>query len=325
MNTKIPNTMRAAAIDRFGGAERIALQTLPVPKAGPDEIVIRVETAGVAVWDAFEREGGFAEMFGLKPAFPYVLGTDGAGTVATVGEQVTRFREGDRVCAAVLVNPKGGFYAEYAVANSDNAMHVPDKLTTEQAGVMLSDALTALQGLDDMLALKRGETIMIFGASGGIGHLAVQLAKRMGARVLAVASGDDGVALAQRLGADAVVNGRKSDVTAAARDFAPDGLDAALLTAGGDAADRALAAVRNGGRAAFPNGVMPEPKIPSGVRQSTYDVTVNREAIAKLNRLIEAGPFEVHVARIFPLENAAEAHRALGQHYLGKLALRVSA
>ena len=77
--------MRAAAIDRFGGAERIALQTLPVPKAGPDEIVIRVETAGVAVWDTFEREGGFAEMFGLKPVFPYVLGTDGAGTVATRG------------------------------------------------------------------------------------------------------------------------------------------------------------------------------------------------------------------------------------------------
>ena len=189
----------------------------------------------------------------------------------------------------MLVNPKGGFYAEYAVAHSDNAMHVPDKLTTEQAGVMLSDALTGLQGLDDVLALKRDETIMIFGAGGGIGHLALQLAKRMGARVFAVASGDDGVALAQRLGADAVVNGRNSDVTAAARDFASGGLDAALLTAGGDAADRALASVRNGGRAAFPNGVMPEPKIPSSVRQSTYNVTANREAIEKLKQLIEAG------------------------------------
>jgi len=325
MNAKIPDTMRAAAIDRFGDAERITLQTLPVPKAGPDEIVIRVETAGVAVWDTLEREGGFAEMFGLKPVFPYVLGTDGAGTVAALGEQVTRFHEGDRVCASVLVNPKGGFYAEYAVANSDNAMHVPDKLTNEQAGVMLSDALTGLQGLDDVLALKRDETIRIFGAGGGIGHLAVQLAKRMGARVFAVASGDDGVALAQRLGADAVVNGRTSDVTAAARDFASGGLDAALLTAGGDAADRALASVRAGGRAAFPSGVMPEPKIPSEVRQGTYNATINRGAIEKLKHLIEAGPFEVHVARTFPLGNAAEAHRALSQHYLGKLALRVSA
>ena len=147
----------------------------------------------------------------------------------------------------------------------------------------------------------------------------------MGARVFAVASGDDGVALAQRLGADAVVNGRTSDVTAAARDFASGGLDAALLTAGGDAADRALASVRAGGRAAFPSGVMPEPKIPSEVRQGTYNATINRGAIEKLKHLIEAGPFEVHVARTFPLGNAAEAHRALSQHYLGKLALRVSA
>ena len=125
--------------------------------------------------------------------------------------------------------------------------------------------------------------------------------------------------------ADAVVNGRNSDVTAAARDFASGGLDAALLTAGGEAANRALASVRAGGRAAFPSGVMPEPKIPSDVRQSTCNVTVNREAIEKLQHLIEAGPFEVHVARTFPFGNAAEAHRALSQHYLGKLALPISA
>ena len=147
----------------------------------------------------------------------------------------------------------------------------------------------------------------------------------MGARVLAVASGDDGVALAQRLGADTVVNGRNSDVTAAARDFASGGLDAALLTAGGEAANRALASVRAGGRAAFPSGVLPEPKIPSDLRQGTYNVTVNRQAIEKLQHLIEAGPFEVHVARTFPLGKAAEAHRALSEHYLGKLALQVSA
>ena len=189
---------------------------------------------------------------------------------------------------------------------------------------MASDALTALRGLDDMLGLKPGETLMIFGAGGGIGHLAVQLAKRMGARVLAVASGDDGVALARRLGADVVVNGRKDDVAAAARAFAPGGLDAALMTAGGEAADRALTAVRDGGRVAYPNGVEPEPKVRPGVRLSSYDVVVDRGAIEKLNRLIEAGPFEVHVARTFRLDQAAEAHRALDDHYLGKLALRLS-
>ena len=187
------NTMQAAAIDRFGGIETITLRTLPVPEVGPDEVLIRVESAGVAVWDVFEREGGFAQMFGIEPKFPYVLGSDGAGTVAAVGEQVSRFKEGDRVYAAALTNPKGGFYAEFTAVKVDNVSHVPDKLTTEQAGVMPSDAMTALRGLDDMLDLKQGEALMIFGATGGIGQLAVQLAKRMGARVLAIASGRSAV------------------------------------------------------------------------------------------------------------------------------------
>src|SRR5437762_11178196 len=103
---------------------------------------------------------------------------------------------------------------------------------------MPSDALTALRGLDEILGLKRGESLMVFGAGGGIGHLAVQLAKRIGAGEFAVASGDDGVALAKRLGADAVTHGRKDDFEAAAHGFAPNGVDAALLTAGGVTTDR---------------------------------------------------------------------------------------
>ncbi len=317
-------TMKAAAIDRFGGVETLRLQTLPVPEVGPDEILIRVESAGVGQWDPFEREGGFARLFGIEPEFPYVLGSDGAGIVAAVGERVDRFKEGDRVYAISVLNPKGGFYAEYTAVKAKDASHVPDKLTTEQAGTMPVDAMTALRGLDDTLGLKPGESLMIFGASGGIGHLAVQLAKRMGARVLAVASGDDGVALATRLGADATVNGRKEkeDVTAAALEFAPNGLDAALLTAGGETAQKALAAVREGGRVAYPNGVEPEPQARSGVAIQGYQGTPDPQAIEKLNRLIESGPFMVHVARMFPLDRAADAHRALATHYLGKLGLR---
>jgi NADPH2:quinone reductase len=317
-------TMKAVALDRFGGIETLRLQTLPVPEVGPDEILIRVESAGVGQWDPFEREGGFVREFGIKPKFPYVLGSDGAGTVAAVGKRVERFNEGDRVYAVSVLNPKGGFYAEYAAVKVDEASHIPDKLTTEQAGAMPVDAITALRGLDDTLGLQPGESLMVFGASGGIGHLAVQLAKRMGARVLAVASGDDGVDQARRLGADAVADGHKDDVAAAAREFAPDGLDAVLLTAGGAVADQALAAVREGGRVAYPNGVEPEPQARAGVTIQSYDGTPDPQAIEKLNRLIESGPFVVHVARTFPLDRAADAHRALDTHYLGKLALRPS-
>src|SRR6476659_10937421 len=114
------NTMQAAAIDRFGGIETITPRTLPVPEVGPDEVLIRVESAGVAVWDVFEREGGFAKAFGIEPKFPYVLGSDGAGTVAAVGNGVERINPGERVYAFGLVNPKGGFYAEYAAIKADD-------------------------------------------------------------------------------------------------------------------------------------------------------------------------------------------------------------
>jgi NADPH:quinone reductase-like Zn-dependent oxidoreductase len=315
-------TMRAAALDRFGGVENIHVEQLPVPEPGPDEVLLRIESAGVGVWDPYEREGEFAKMFGVKPSFPYVLGSDGAGTVAAVGAQVHRFKEGDHAYALALVNPKGGFYAEYAAVKADNVSPIPKKLSVEQAGVMPSDALTALRGLDQILKLQKGESLMVFGAGGGIGHLGVQLAKRIGARVFAVASGDDGVALAKRLGADAVANGRKDDIEAAARAFAPGGLDAALVTAGGEVTDRALRAMKKDGRVAYPNGVTPAPTAPSGVSVQSYDMEPTPQQIERLNRLIESGPFEVHVARTFPLDKAADAHRELDKHYLGKLALR---
>ena len=316
-------TMRAVALDRFGGPETLKVQTIPVPEPGEDEILIHVEAAGVGAWDPFEREGGFVEILGREPKFPYVLGTDGAGTVAAVGGTVKDFKEGDRVYAAELGNPKGGFYGEYAVVKAVNASLIPGKLTMDQAAVLASDGLTALKGLEEVLKLQAGESVMIFGASGGIGHLAVQLAKRMGARVFAVASGEDGVKFVKDLGADAVANGRSDEVLEVARKFAPEGIDAALVTAGGDATDRALAAIRADGRVAYPNGVMPEPKPPTKVRLEAYDGDGGREAIARLNELIEAGRFEVHVDSVFPLEQAAAAQAALEEHHLGKIALKV--
>src|SRR5262252_9522635 len=249
-------TMRAVAIDEFGGIEKMQPRELPVPDVAADEILIRVDTAGVAVWDPFEREGGFAKEFGMQPHFPHVLGWDGAGTVEEVGDDVHNLKRGDRVYGINdFMNPKGGFYAEYAVIKADNAATIPPALSTRNAGVLATDGVTALDGLDKTLRLKAGESIVILGASGGIGHLAVQLAKRMKARVLAVASGKDGVEFVKRLGADKVIDGHREDILKAAHEFAPKGLDAALLTVGGKAAKQAVAALREGGRGAYPNGV----------------------------------------------------------------------
>lgn len=317
-----PKVMRAMALDQFGGVERLQPHTLPAPEAGAGEVRIRVEAAGVGVWDTYEMQGRFAAMLGGKPQFPYVPGSDCAGTVESAGPGVTRFRAGDRVYAFALGNPKGGAFAEYVAVSAERVSPVPGNLPAVQAGAMPVDAMTALRGLE-ALQLKPGETVMIFGAGGGIGHLAVQLAQRMGARVLAVASGDDGVALARRLGAEQAVNGRSADVAAAGRAFAPGGLDAALLTAGGEAAAQALLALRSGGRAAYPNGVESVPQAPAGTTAKNFDGWPDEPAMARLNALIAAGSFDVHVARTFPLERAAEAERALAEHYLGKLALQL--
>lgn len=316
-------TMRAVALDEFGGPEALRIQELPIPQIEPNEVLIRVEAAGVGAWDPYEREGRFVEITGVKPTFPYVLGTDGAGTIAAVGKDVNRFKEGDRVYAAQLANPKGGFYAQYAAINSDNVSHIPGHMSIEQAAVLPTDAVTALTGLEKVLGLKAGESLMVYGASGGIGHLALQLAKRIGANVFAIASGDDGVQFAKKLGADSVVDGRGDDVLEAAKTFAPNGIDAALVTAGGERTDEALLAIRKGGRIAYPHGVMPEPTAPDGVEIEAYDGEASRALIDRLNALIESGPFDVQVDRVFPLEEAGKAHKALAEHHLGKIALQV--
>ena len=315
--------MRAVALDKFGGPEALKIQNIPIPQIEAHEVLIRVEAAGVGAWDPYEREGRFVEITGTAPKFPYVLGTDGAGTIAAVGKDVTSFKEGDRVYGAELANPKGGFYAQYAAVKAENVSMIPAHLTMEQAAVLPTDALTALTGLEKVLGLTAGESLMVFGASGGIGHLALQLAKRLGAKVFAIASGDDGVQFAKKLGADRVVDGRGDDILKAAREFAPNGIDAALVTAGGEKTVQALLAIRKGGRIAYPHGVMPEPTAPEGVEIEAYDGETSPALIKRLNALIDSGPFEVHVARTFRLDEASEAHKALSEHHLGKLALRI--
>lgn len=321
----VPDVMRAAALSEFGGPDNLSLEPVPVPELDPDEILIRVHTAGVGVWDPVEREGTMATWTDHDPTFPYILGSDGSGEVVAVGDRVRRFEVGDRVYATGFLNPKGGFYAEYAAVKAEHAHHIPDGISMEEAGAMPVDAVTALRGLRDELELKEDETLLVWGASGGVGHLAVQLANRMGARILAVASGANGVDMVRELGADEVVEGRDGDFTEPLRRLAPNGLDKALVLAQGERLAEALEAMHQGGRVAWPNGVTPEPQPPRGVAASSYDGRPDRDILDELNRLIQSGPFQVHVHRTFPLEAAAEAHRHLDEHFLGKLALHVEA
>lgn len=264
------NEMRAVAIDGFGGPEVLSVRSFPVPQVEPNQVLIRVESAGIGIWDLAGLRGMIAQRDGVKPIFPWVLGSEGAGTVAAIGDKVSGFQEGDLAYGATwATNPKRGFFAEYTALEAARASPIPSNLTTEQAGALMIDGMTGFLELDEVLALKPGEKLMVFGAGGGIGHLAVQLATRMGAHVFAVASGEDGVALALRLGAEGAVEGHHGDIVGAARRFAPDGFDAALITAHGDAADRALTTMREGGRVTSPGGPGPALKNPAHRHSAT--------------------------------------------------------
>ncbi len=317
----IPRTMTAAAIDRFGGPEVLALHVLPVPAIAPNEVLIALDTAGVGPWDVEIREGWYP---GRKPHFPLVLGTDGAGVVAAAGSRVRRLKVGDRVYSYSWANPKGGFYAEYVAVAAEKVAHVPKRLDLEHAGAIATTGLTALQGVDDALRIKKREAVIIHGASGGVGTLAIQFAKLRGARVLAIASGIDGMELVHEMGADAAVDGRHGDVTEAAHRFAEEGVDAVLAFAGGDALEHALDALRRGGRLAYPNGIQPEPKKRRGVKVVRYDAISGVREFERLNRAVEAVKLKAPIAESFPLAAAAKAHERFAEgHVLGKIVLRV--
>lgn len=322
MNHQLPAIMRAIAMEHFGGVDTLKQVTLPIPAPAPHQLLIRVAAAGVGTWDKFEREGYFAKMYGGEPSFPYVLGSEGAGSVVAAGENVTGHRPGDTVYGLVAARvPKAGFYAEYTLLDADKAWPVPAHLSVEQAATLASNGGTALRGLRDRLGLVFGETVLIYGAGGGMGHIAVQLARSMGARVIAVASGDDGTALASRLGADITLNGRDENLGMRLTDAVPDGFDAALITGGADAAGQALMHLRPGGRVAVPNGVYPPPQTPHGIVPTYFNADYDDELMVSLGRLVGANRIEIHLSHRFPLAKAAEAHRMLERHYLGRIAL----
>lgn len=258
----------------------------------------------------------------MKPKFPRVIGSDGAGTVVAVGSGVERFAVGDRVYGWGLGNRKGGFFAEYIAVNERDAAPVPETLSFDEAGALAVSGITALQGLEQ-LDLEAGQSVIIFGASGGVGHVAVQLAKALDLRVVAIASKADGVALVKRLGADGAIEGHSKSLLRRLRELGPDGFDGALVFAGGNGWRRELELVVAGGCVAWPNGVEPVPQVPRGVKRASYNGEDSPGAFARLEELVSRGPFHVELTRTYPLEATAQALRDVQRHHVGKLAIAI--
>ncbi|HEX5058582.1 MAG TPA: NADP-dependent oxidoreductase [Kofleriaceae bacterium] len=308
-------------MDRFGPPEVVHTEVLPVPRVGKHDVLVRVATAGVGAWDPDLVDGSFQD---VKPRFPRVVGSDGAGTVVAVGDDVENFAVGDRVYGWGLGNAKGGFFAEYISINEREIALVPDSVSFEEAGALAVSGITALAGLDE-LNLSEGQSLIIFGASGGVGHVAVQLAKALGLRVFAVASKDDGVELVKRLGADAVAEGHSKTLLRELREFAPDGFDGALVFAGGHGWKNELELVVKGGKVAWPNGVQPAPEVPKGVNRASFNGEESPEAFAQLNQLAARRPLHVELSKVYPLDATAQALRDVHEHHIGKLAIQIEA
>jgi NADPH:quinone reductase len=306
--------MRAVTIDRRGGAK---IRDVPVPSVGRREVRIALDSSGVGRWDPEMRPDG---------KDPWVVpGLDGVGVAAELGSRIRRFRRGDRVYSYSYQNRKGGFHAEQVVVDAKKVARVPRGGDSKKFGAIATTGLTALQGVDDALHVKKGENVIIHGASGGVGTLALQFAKWRGARVLATASGPAGVRLAKRLGADVAVDGKKGDLRTAALRFAPDGVDAVLAFAGGKPLGRCLDALKKrGGRLAYPNGVEPAPRKRRGVKTTTYDGIPGIREFERLNRAVIGAKVEVPITKTYPLARAAAAYRQVKKrHVPGKIALKI--
>jgi len=317
-----PETMRAMALARHGAAELPRPCDLPIPEPGPGQLLVRVHAAGVGRWDLHEREGAFARTPGPRTRFPHVTGSEGAGVVIAAGSEVRGFHEGDRIYGLVPHrNPKGGCHAQFALFDAGYAWRVPPWLSLDQAAVLPVDGGIALRGLRDVLQARTGDSLVLLGASGGIGHLALQLARNLGLRTLAIASGDDGVRLAERLGADVAIDGRKPGIERAIARFAPPGGGLALLTAGGDAAARVVAAMPRGSRITWPNGVDMPGIARDGVTARGHGAGYDPALMHALHALVEAGPLVPHVSQRFPLERIAQAFDAVTRHHLGRIAV----
>ncbi len=313
--------MKAAAVDRFGPPSALTLHEVPVPRPGPHEVLIAIHAAGIGSWDASIRDGSWRKPG--RSRFPLVPGVDGAGIVVARGARVRRIQLGDRVYAYEFGNRQGGFYAEFAVVDAEHVARVPKRLDLRDAGAVAATGLTALQGIN-ALDLRPGQTVLIFGASGAVGTMAVQFAAQRGAHVIATASGAAPARLVRKLGAHRVIDARRTESIDRLRTFAPDGLDAVLALAGGDELERCLDFMRPRGRVVHPNGIEPVPMERRTFRVRTFDAVASPREFDKLNRYLANGKIRVPIAASYPLGKAAQAHRRLDRaHLLGRMVLQV--
>jgi alcohol dehydrogenase len=311
--------MKAIKVHKLGGPEVLHYEDALKPTPHRGEVLIEVHGSSINPVDtkSIKTDSNYKNNLNL----PVTPGSDVSGIVVRVGEGVTGLKSGDKVYGQAGPLQKGtGAFAEYAVAQENAVAKMPENLSFVEAGAIPLAAASAYVAIIDHMKLHAGQKVLIHGGSGGIGSFAIQLAKHLGAYVVATTS-VDGVNYAKYQGADEVIDYEFQSFEKILKDF-----DAALDTVGGDVYRKSFEVLKKEGIIVSMLN-QPDEKLMQehGVRAVLEMTKVDRELLNKISRLIEEGVLKVNISKTFPLKDTKEAYDAKNkEHILGKIAISVS-
>jgi NADPH:quinone reductase-like Zn-dependent oxidoreductase len=307
--------MRAIVIHAYGGPEVMKLENVARPEPAPDEVLIRVVAASINPVDVAVRKGYLAKLVGN---FPIVPGMDAAGIVEKIGNRVTKYKVGDPVFAFFTLKDEGG-YAEFVTANEDELAPKPNTVSFAQAAGGGAAGATAWEALIDTANLRADQTVLIHGGSGGVGHLAIQIAKARGAKVFATASTANQEFLRQ-MGADIAIDYSRAKFEDVAKN-----VDVVLDTVGRDTLERSYSVVKKGGIIV---SIVDEPKPEAlethGIRGVTLRCTPKAGVLEELSKLMEAKKLTPVISQTFPMTQVVQAQKQIATgHTRGKIILSI--
>lgn len=324
--------MKAMQITEHGGAEKLSYEDVVVPQPGPGQVRVRVRAAGLNPADTYMVRGGY-EFF--HNPLPWVPGFDSAGDVDALGEGVTGLAVGDRVFVAGVLAPSSGAFAQYHVAEAAVVRRLPASLSYAQGAAVGVPYATAYHALFQRAGVRPGETVLIHGASGGVGQACVQFARACGARVLASAGSPEGLELARTQGAHVVVDHTAEDHVEALREAAPQGIDMVIEMAASANLEDDLGLLARGGRVAIVGARTPVEITPRLVMRTEaailgialWYMTPEQvtEALAATEAGLENGTLHPAIGHELPLPQLAEGFSLVTSgHRAGKVVLAVA-
>ncbi len=313
---ELPEKMQAVVIHQYGGPEVLKVEEVSRPEPKDDEVLIRVIAGSVNPVDVAIRSGKYADEFHTK--LPLIPGIDCCGTVEKIGRKVTKVKQYQAVYAFFTLQKEGAF-GQFAIAKENEISLKPKGVNFEEAAAVPAAGSTAWQALDDAAKLEAGQTVLIHGGSGGVGHLAIQIAKARGARVIATASTANQDFM-KSLGADETIDYTKTKFEDVAKN-----VDVVLDTVGGETLTRSYAVVKKGGIIVTIAGEPDKAAADShGIRAVSISASPKSDTLENLTRLIEAGKLKPVLSQILRLEDVVQAQEQIAtRHTRGKIVLQL--